>query len=68
VLRLAEIRGVEELFQADDLGPPGRRLADELLGPGQIGPGIGAGVVLDDPDSEWAGHSSIVISFLFRVT
>jgi hypothetical protein len=25
-------------------------------------------MVLDDPDSEWAGHSSIVISFLFRVT
>jgi hypothetical protein len=25
-------------------------------------------VVLDDPDGEWAGHHSIVISFLFRVT
>ena len=29
---------------------------------------IGPGVVLDDPDGEWAGHNSIVISFLFRVT
>jgi hypothetical protein len=25
-------------------------------------------MVLNDPDGEWAAHSSIVISFLFRVT
>ena len=68
LLRFAEVGGVEELLQADDLGATGRRLADELRRTRQIGGRISAGMVLDDPDSEWAGHSSIVISFLFRVT
>ena len=42
MLRLAEIRSVEELLEADDLRAAGRGLAHEPLGPGDVGACIGA--------------------------
>ena len=54
-LDLAEIRRVEELFQADDLGTAPRGVTDQALGPRNVASGIGVGVILDEPDRKRSG-------------
>ena len=57
MLRLAEVGRVEELFQADDLRAPAGRLADQAVGPGQVGGGVGIGAILNDSDGKrGVGH------------
>src|SRR4030095_8438992 len=64
LLRLAEVRRVEELLQADDLGALARGLAHQALSPRDVGVAVVAGAVLDDSDGErCVGHG-----FRLRIT
>ena len=52
LLRLAEIRRIEQLLEADDLRAALRRITNEPFRPRNIGGGIVGRVVLDDADGE----------------
>ena len=61
VLRLAEIGGVEQLFQADDLRPPASGLAHQTGAASQVGGGVRIGPILNDSDGKrGVGHGSSV--------
>ena len=52
LLRLAEVRRVEQLLEADDLRTAAGRLAHQPLGARDVGRGVGRRVILDEADGE----------------
>ena len=59
LLRLAEVRRVEHLLQADDLRPLRRGAADQPFRPSHVGRGIVGRVILDDSDREHAARGGV---------
>ena len=53
LLGLAEVRGLKQLFQANDLGTLAYGFAYQSVGSLQVGGDIRRCVVLDEPDGEW---------------